>query len=102
MAAKKKQKEVLFVPVEGAPELRTIPADSLEAMQKMVGGYVEPVRLTGRMVIYVNEEGIRLGLAYNERLSLVAHRPLVGDGFVENPDEGMKWALLGTTPASAT
>lgn len=47
-----------------APELRRIP-NTLEALQKIVGGYIETVTLSSNMVIICNEEGRMLELPYN-------------------------------------
>lgn len=99
--ATKKAKEVLFVPVTGEAELRAIRSDDLDAMQKMVGGYIEPVRLNGRSVIYVNEEGRLNGLPLNPRLSLIANMDLVGDGFIENPSAEVVDALTKAHSAVA-
>jgi len=38
---------------------------TLEAMQKIVGGYIEYVRLTDNMIAIVNETGLLDGLPYN-------------------------------------
>lgn len=95
MTSKKRTVEVLFVPVKGDMELREIRSDDLKAMQAMVGGYIEPVRLDRKTTIFVNEEGLMRDLPLNPRLSLMADRPLVGDGFVENPSAGMLAAHKG-------
>ena len=47
-----------------APELRRIP-NTLEALQKIVGGYIETVTLASDLVIICNEEGQMLELPYN-------------------------------------
>ncbi len=57
----------------------------LEEMQRIVGGYIEPLRVcheghTRTMV--VNEDGISLGLHVNHAASRIAGRPIVGDVFI--------------------
>lgn len=57
-------------------------SDSLENLQRIVGGYIEIVRLFREekghpgVVIVCNEEGLPKGLPYNCRLAGI---PLVGD-----------------------
>lgn len=46
------------------PKRKTI-KNTLEAMQKVVGGHIETVTLAENIVLVVNEEGIPLGLPYN-------------------------------------
>lgn len=46
------------------PETRTIP-NTLEALQELVGGYIETVTLAPGLVGIVNEEGFILDLPYN-------------------------------------
>jgi len=80
-------KQVITIKVDGTTEI-TEPAKkpTLEEMQAMVGGYIEPVRgikwngHTGVMV--VNEEGILDGLPFNAKASLVARRTIVGNVFI--------------------
>ena len=49
----------------GAPcEVREIP-NELEAMQELVGGYIETLRLDGDLFFIVNEDGKMLGLTPN-------------------------------------
>ena len=63
---------------------------TLKQMQKIVGGYIEPVRpmvrariwegkeiVTGTMV--VNEDGKCLDLPFNAKASLLAERTILGD-----------------------
>ena len=47
-----------------APEERVID-NTLEALQDIVGGYIETVTLSADLVIICNEEGRRLGLEHN-------------------------------------
>jgi hypothetical protein len=53
---------------------------TLEAMQKIVGGYIEYVRLTDNMIAIVNETGLLDGLPYNRY-------QVFGDFFVAGSDE---------------
>lgn len=46
------------------PERKVI-KNTLEAMQKVVGGHIETVTLAENIVLVVNEDGIPLGLPYN-------------------------------------
>lgn len=44
-------------------ELRKVSSLSLESLQEMLGGYLEPVYVPGsRILLLVNEDGIALGL----------------------------------------
>jgi hypothetical protein len=55
--------------------------DTLEALQKVVGGYIETLAVTTDVVAIVNEEGRILGLAPN------VHLPgIVGDAFLVSVD----------------
>lgn len=47
-----------------APQLRTIP-NTLEALQGLVGGYIETLPVAYDLVAVVNEEGRLQDLAYN-------------------------------------
>lgn len=49
--------------------------NSLGSFQAIVGGYIEPV-CGVNTTIYVNEEGLILGLPYNDAASLFAQRVL--------------------------
>ena len=49
--------------------------DTLAAFQAVVGGYIEPV-CGVNTTIYVNEEGLIMGLPYNDAASLFAQRVL--------------------------
>lgn len=54
---------------------------SLEEMQKLVGGYIERVRISGGEM-YVDEEGLIKQLPLNLRASMLAGRELVGNALV--------------------
>ena len=55
---------ILFKPVGEEPEVREIP-NELEALQELVGGYVETVPLEEDLIFLVNAEGKLLGLEPN-------------------------------------
>jgi len=59
---------------------------SLEELQTFVGGYIEEVRLNGK-IMFVNEEGLLEGLAANRIASLEARRTIVGDVLVCHNEE---------------
>lgn len=70
----------LLLPASG--EIRELEIDNtLEALQKVVGGYIETVAVTTDVVAIVNEEGRILGLSPNVRLS-----GIVGDAFLVSVD----------------
>ena len=46
------------------PEIRTIDG-SLEEMQKIVGGYIESVSISGNIDLWVNEDGLAEKLPFN-------------------------------------
>jgi hypothetical protein len=56
---KQQQIRIAFYPVEGTPEVRTID-NELEAMQALVGGYIEAVPLAGLpgLDAFCDEEGL--------------------------------------------
>lgn len=48
--------------------------------QRAVGGYIETVELEdGQHDLIVNEEGLLIGLPFNQLASVIGHRPLVGN-----------------------
>lgn len=61
-----KMVKVLVFPVGKAPEVREID-DSLESMQGIVGGYIEPVSVGNGLTLWCNEEGKVTGLPLNLR-----------------------------------
>lgn len=61
----------------------------LEEVQKVVGGYVEVVRLPHNMKMLVNEEGILMKLPLNLLASQMANQKIVGDVIVV--PKGMGW-----------
>ena len=57
--------------------------NTLEALQKAVGGYIETVRLrVDNAVMIVNEEGLLLGLPYNTIASGFAGQSIVGTAII--------------------
>lgn len=104
--------KVLVVPVDGPPRVEDVPAAEgmLEALQKLVGGYIEPVRLGDGAIMLVNEDGLRLGLPFNPRVGamlehfeLRAH-PIVGtvvvvgtsgSSFIGAPARFLAWGMMG-------
>ena len=62
-----------LVPADG--ECRVIEIENtLKALQAVVGGHIETVRLTTELIGIVNEEGRILGLARNTHLRRYAGR----------------------------
>lgn len=54
----------------------------LKSMQECVGGYIEPVRLSGKDTLYVDEEGLlKVGLP----VFYFRGREFVGNGLVTGP-----------------
>ena len=75
------------------PEERTIP-NTLEALQEIVGGYIETYRVATDLTIICNEEGRLLGLPFNfttrGRVSFVGtvvFAGVNGDEFCDVPSE---------------
>lgn len=67
------------------------PADELHALQSIVDGYIERVRLTDDAVMLVDEEGVLKGKQRNDLASLIARCPIVGTVVivgVEHTDDG--------------
>lgn len=61
--------------------------NTLEALQKEVGGYIETVTLVrGYAVMIVNEEGLLLGMPSNLTASAIAARKIVGTALVVGVD----------------
>lgn len=92
---------ILAFPVGKPPEVREI-ADTLEAMQAQVGGYIELVPLVGGPVeVCCNEEGKLKNLSPNRRWH---GDVLCGDFFVTrtNPRTGESQSLTAEDIADAT
>lgn len=82
------------------PIVANIP-DSMEALQKTVGGYFETITITSDLALLRNTDGFFLGLPYNRT---VYGRPLLGpvvatgvdrDGFIASltPDQ-IRYAMF--------
>lgn len=57
--------------------------NTLGALQKQVGGYIETVTLIpGKAVMIVNEEGLLLGFGLNSVASKIAGRKIVGPALI--------------------
>ena len=56
--------------------------DELHALQTLVGGYIECVRLTDEAAMLVDEEGLLKGLPRNDLASLIAQRQIVGTAVI--------------------
>lgn len=56
-----------------------LPNINLGVLQEAVGGLIEAVYLSAGRLMYVNEEGLIIGLEYNPTASAIARRPIVGD-----------------------
>ena len=80
---------VLVVAPATEPEVRVVDGDSLEAMQAIVGGYIEPVYALRDVVLFCNEDGISMGLPANRPLPEIG-QTLRGTFFLTGPadDEG--------------
>ncbi len=57
---------------------RDVKITSLKQMQELVGGYVEFVYLSDKVLV-VNEEGLLYGLPRNNEATEIAGHPIVGD-----------------------
>lgn len=82
---------ILALYTDGAMEVLEI-ENTLAAMQKMVGGYIEAVQMGKGYVVIANEEGLIQRLRFNLN---TAHwpNPLVGDVFVTKA-KGEEFASL--------
>jgi len=88
---------VLIVEPGSSPAVTEI-EPTLEAMQEVVGGYVELVRV-GDLDLWVNEEGILEGLPLNR---VIVGMPLVGPILVASSnEEGDTVGLTDTQVAQA-
>lgn len=83
------------------PETQTIP-NELEALQTIVGGYIETVTLATDLVIICNEEGKLLDLPYNcdicgaSFVGTIIFAGINGDEFADVPMDAVAFnALFG-------
>ena len=65
----------LRIPADGNEPIRKVPISGYEDINRNVGGYIEAVFLwSGRVTMYVNEEGLLKGLPHNARASWLRHQ----------------------------
>lgn len=75
-----KKIKVVMCPVNRAPYVTNI-SDSLENLQKIVGGYIETVGIATDCVMVCNEEGRLIGLPDNRSVSWLMPYSVQGDVF---------------------
>ena len=75
-----KKIKVVMCPVDRAPYVTNI-SDSLENLQKIVGGYIETVGIATDCVMVCNEEGRLIGLPDNRSVSWLMPYSVQGDVF---------------------
>lgn len=81
------------------PEIQTIP-NELEALQTIVGGYIEAVTLATDLVIICNEEGKLLDLPYNcdicgaSFVGTIIFAGINGDEFADVPMDTVAFNVL--------
>lgn len=78
--------KTVFCPANATPAVRIV-GNNLEAFQRVVGGYIETVRVStgyGTVVMIVNEEGVLNGLPENHSCPL--NEKFVGDLFLCGED----------------
>lgn len=81
---------VVYVPVDGQPEVREID-NTLKALQEVVGGRIEAIPLLPDLTIIINEEGLILNLRHNV---LWRGHYLRGDVLVTKGDEDGEFVSL--------
>jgi hypothetical protein len=62
----------------------------LERLNDVVGGTIDGVRLPDGRRMFVNDEGLILGLPLNKKASTLARQPIVGDVVVLTLEETRK------------
>lgn len=77
--------QVLVIPVNENPYLKTIP-NNLEAMQELVGGYIESIQTEEGFNVFCNERGKLTGLEPNFFLRIDRADYLAGQVFVSLDD----------------
>lgn len=63
------------------PQVHVVPSGEnpdLETLQRLVGGLIQPIYYKPGKVMWVNEEGLLLGLPLNMLASAIAGQPVVG------------------------
>lgn len=79
---KAKKIRVVVAPVGESP-FETVIDNTLEAMQFLVGGYIEPIRVDD-LDVWINEEGLLMKLPYNRTVAGIA---IAGTMFVAASNE---------------
>lgn len=89
---------LLLVP---SPAVIEVPggAPTLAALQRLVGGYVDVVRLDDGLDLWVNDEGLLQGLPVNVVATALAQTPLVGAAVIARSDQDGE--TLGVTDEDA-
>ena len=59
---------------------------TLEDAQAFVEGWVEPVWLSNGDLLLINEESVMRGLPVNEKASVIARQPILGNAMVIKKD----------------
>lgn len=89
----KKEKIRVWVKLPGASPAPCEVSNTLEALQELVGGYIETVTLPPDLVVICNEEGRLIGLPFNCRVFNIPFcGPIIfagidGDEFDDTPEE---------------
>ena len=65
-------------------EFRVRKGDILTDLQEAVGGYIEPISMSGKRVMLVNEEGLLKKLPPNVGASNLVGRNIVGSAVIIN------------------
>lgn len=97
----KKQISV-YIKHSGASPERTTIDNTLEALQKLVGGYIEVVTLSDDICVICNEEGALKGLPYNTNIGgnafvgTVIYAGIDGEDFDDLSDSGFVKVLVKT------
>lgn len=81
----------------GSPPRHVWVSNSLEALQKAVGGHIEVVRLATNLVVICDEEGRLKGKEYNCTIcgfDFVGDIVIVGTDGEEFADLPVKWEVL--------
>jgi hypothetical protein len=79
---KEKEYELIKADMNGRV-VETLPNGELDTLQKAVGGYIEPIRLSDKMTMWVNEEGMLQNLPVNMAASLMVGHTILGDVVIE-------------------
>lgn len=75
-----KRIKILLIKAEGPAEVRYV-RNELSDLQKLVGGYIEPMAFSANMVIVCDEEGLLKGKQQNP-----AYKSVCGDFFICNTE----------------